>query len=98
MASAYLRPIETLAPGEHACLVYDSAGRRRAALATYLRAGLERGERVVFVERSPADLLAEAARDLRRRGRRLRLVSPPPPVSSVLAILGWHELEGLELA
>lgn len=53
---------------------------------------------VVFADVAAVRLFADAARSLAARGRRLKLVSPPPSVPLVLDILGWGDLEGLELA
>lgn len=56
--TTFLRAPEGLEPGEHACLVYDDDARRDAALLTFLGEGLDRGERVLYLARTPDDPLA----------------------------------------
>ena len=41
---------------------------------------------------------SDAALRLGSKHRRVRLISPPSPVEKVLEILGWHELDALEVA
>jgi len=44
-----LRTISQLRPGDHACCFYETAEKQRAVLTPFLRQGLERGEKVVYV-------------------------------------------------
>jgi anti-anti-sigma regulatory factor len=56
----FMRSPGELAGGDHACLVYDDERRRDEAMRSFLLAGLERGERVVYVpERDPDGIAAE---------------------------------------
>lgn len=62
----FLRTASELEPGDHACLVYDDEDRRDELLLAFMAAGLERGERVVYVpedgpDRLARELLARAA-------------------------------------
>jgi anti-anti-sigma factor len=41
--------VTNMVPGHHACLFYASEAERQAALLCFLRAGLEAGERVVYL-------------------------------------------------
>lgn len=58
-----LRPVDNLAPGEHACLVYDSDERREEALLRFLEDGLDRGERLVYLARDGDDPVAHELRN-----------------------------------
>jgi ABC-type transporter Mla MlaB component len=49
VAEAYLRDPDGLEPGDHACLLYDSVERRDETVYRFLRRGVERGERVVYI-------------------------------------------------
>jgi DNA-binding CsgD family transcriptional regulator len=44
-----LRTISELRPGDHACCFYETAEKQRAVLTPFLRQGLERGSKVVYV-------------------------------------------------
>jgi DNA-binding CsgD family transcriptional regulator len=44
-----LRTISELRPGDHACCLYETAEKHRAVLTPFLRQGLERGEKVVYI-------------------------------------------------
>jgi PAS domain S-box-containing protein len=44
-----LRTIGDLGPGDHLCCFYESEEEHRAALAPFLRQGLERGEKVLYI-------------------------------------------------
>jgi DNA-binding CsgD family transcriptional regulator len=44
-----LRTISQLRPGDHACCFYETAEKQRAVLTPFLRQGLERGEKVVYI-------------------------------------------------
>jgi len=44
-----LRTISELRPGDHACCFYETAEKHRAVLTPFLRQGLERGEKVVYI-------------------------------------------------
>jgi PAS domain S-box-containing protein len=43
------RAISDLCPGHHLCCLYETEEEHRALLAPYLRLGLERGEKVVYI-------------------------------------------------
>lgn len=58
----YLRPVSTLGPGDHACLLYDDERRRDEVLRSYIGAGVERGEQVLYVpDGDPGALATELA-------------------------------------
>ena len=44
-----LRTISDLRPGDHACCFYETAEKQRAVLTPFLRQGLERGEKVIYI-------------------------------------------------
>jgi len=44
-----LRTISQLRPGDHACCFYEMAEKQRAVLTPFLRQGLERGSKVVYI-------------------------------------------------
>jgi anti-anti-sigma regulatory factor len=67
--TTFLRAPEALEPGEHACLVYDNDQLRDSALLTFLGHGLDRGERVVYLARTPDDPLASALSSRARDGQ-----------------------------
>jgi DNA-binding CsgD family transcriptional regulator len=49
---AYGRPLRTIAElerGDHACCLYETEEERRAVLMPFLRQGLERGEKVLYI-------------------------------------------------
>ncbi len=45
----YPRTIADLKPGDHLCCLYETEDERRALLTPYLRQGLERGEKVLYI-------------------------------------------------
>ena len=47
---SFLRSVTELAPGDHACLVYDSEERRDEVVRSFLLAGLARGDRLLYVD------------------------------------------------
>jgi anti-anti-sigma factor len=51
-----------------------------------------------FVDVAGLRLFVEAARELHARGRRLRLTHLPGPVPTMIALLGYDEEPGLEVA
>jgi anti-anti-sigma regulatory factor len=55
--SSFLRAPEALEAGEHACLVYDDDARRDSALLSFLGRGIDGGERVLYLARTPEDPL-----------------------------------------
>ena len=44
-----LRTIADLGPGDHLCCIYETEEEHRAAVVPFLRQGLERGEKVVYI-------------------------------------------------
>jgi KaiC/GvpD/RAD55 family RecA-like ATPase len=44
-----LRDITDLAPGDHLCCLYETEEEHRAVLTPFLRQGLERGEKVLYI-------------------------------------------------
>jgi DNA-binding CsgD family transcriptional regulator len=44
-----VRTISDLRPGDHACCFYETAEKHRAVLTPFLRQGLDRGEKVVYI-------------------------------------------------
>ncbi|HVG10406.1 MAG TPA: MEDS domain-containing protein [Thermoanaerobaculia bacterium] len=54
MASETDRRIGRLRQGDHLCLIYESAVEKLAALVPFLRTGLARGERSLFLGRLPS--------------------------------------------
>jgi len=44
-----LRTIGDLAPGDHLCCLYETEEEHRAVLTPFLRQGLERGEKVLYI-------------------------------------------------
>lgn len=61
---SFLRSIRELAPGDHACLVYDSPARRDELLLEYFEEGIRRGEAVVFIDSGDGGSIAS---ELERR-------------------------------
>lgn len=50
MTSSYaLRAVSDLQPGDHLCCLYETEEEHRALLTPYLRQGIERGEKVVYI-------------------------------------------------
>ena len=45
----FMRGVAELAPGDHVCLVYDDERRRDELLLSFLDAGVQRGERVIYL-------------------------------------------------
>jgi anti-anti-sigma factor len=73
-------------------------------LARELAAETERGEDVrldlsdlAFIDIAGLWVFHEAAVKLGRGGRTLTLVSPPPSVPRMLALLGWSEIASLRV-
>lgn len=60
------RPEIHISPGDHACLIYDTPAEQLAVAAAYVRAGLDAGERCVYLvgDRRLSDVIdaLEAAR------------------------------------
>jgi anti-anti-sigma factor len=56
----FVRPVTALAPGDHACLVYDDEERRDELLLSYANSGLGRGERVICLSDAISPALVEA--------------------------------------
>jgi anti-anti-sigma factor len=50
-----------------------------------------------FIDVTGLWVFYDAALRLQRQSKRVRLLSPPAPVEKVLEILGWHELDALEV-
>ena len=44
-----LHSLESLKPGDHLCIIYDTEEEHRAVLTSFLRKGLENGEKVMYV-------------------------------------------------
>ena len=55
----FIRPVDALSPGDHACLIYDDEERRDEILASYVSAGLGRAERVICLSDTVSPGLAE---------------------------------------
>jgi PAS domain S-box-containing protein len=55
--------IERLRPGDHLCLIYESRAEQLAIAAAFTKAGLERGERCLYIadEGSPDEIVAALA-------------------------------------
>jgi signal transduction histidine kinase len=49
MQTHSLQAIANLQPGDHLCCIYQSEDEHRAVLAPFLRQGLERGEKVIYI-------------------------------------------------
>ena len=47
--NGYPRTIADLGPGDHLCCLYETGDEHRAVLTPFLRQGLERGEKVVYI-------------------------------------------------
>jgi len=59
-----LRTIEELEPGEHLCCIYETEEEHREVLTPFLRHGLEKGEKVVYiVDINTAETILEYLRD-----------------------------------
>jgi anti-anti-sigma factor len=74
-------------------------------LARKIERAVDRGEDLEidmsglsFIDVTGLWVLYDAALRLRLQQKRVRLVSPPAPVEKVLEILGWDELDALEVA
>jgi PAS domain S-box-containing protein len=50
-----LRTVTDLEPGDHLCCVYKTAEERRVMLTAFIRQGLERGEKTLFIKDAPTD-------------------------------------------
>lgn len=63
MHTPSLRKITDLEPGEHTCFLYETDDEHRAVLTSYIRRGLERGEKVLYVlDANSADTILEYLR------------------------------------
>ena len=49
LSSALHREVSNLQPGDHLCCIYETDEEHRALLTPYLRQGLERNEKVVYI-------------------------------------------------
>jgi PAS domain S-box-containing protein len=68
----FVRSISDLAPGDHLCCLYGTDEEHRAVLSAFLRAGLDRGEKVVYVaDARLAEAVAGYLRDERVEVQRL---------------------------
>jgi PAS domain S-box-containing protein len=47
--ASFPRAIDELGPGDHLCCIYETEEEHRAVLTPFLRRGLERGERVLYI-------------------------------------------------
>jgi PAS domain S-box-containing protein len=45
----FLRTVKDLQPGDHLCCLYETEGEHRAVLTPFMRQGLERGEKVLYI-------------------------------------------------
>jgi len=55
-STSSLRNITTLSPGDHLCWLYETEEEHRAVITPFLRQGLERGEKVLYiVDAHPAE-------------------------------------------
>jgi PAS domain S-box-containing protein len=57
------RQIEAVGPGDHLCLVYEEPAEQLAAIAPFVRIGLERGEQCLYIvdDRTAAEVAAALA-------------------------------------
>ena len=59
-----LDAIKDLEPGAHLCFLYETEEEHRALVTRYLRHGLERGEKVIYVaDTRPADVILDYLQD-----------------------------------
>jgi PAS domain S-box-containing protein len=59
-----LRAIDELGPGDHLCCIYETEAEHRAVLTPFLRQGLERGEKVLYVvDEHTAEAILDYLRD-----------------------------------
>lgn len=59
-----LRKIEDLKPGDHICRIYDSKEEHKAVLLPFLRHGLERGEKILYItDRDGYKIILNCLRD-----------------------------------
>jgi two-component sensor histidine kinase/PAS domain-containing protein len=90
-----------VSPGDHLCCFFESEKERLAALAPFIRQGLDRNERVLcFFDPGRGEEVLGALRDagldpdaLLASGQ-LLTVSPGPPVPSIQAALDRAEADG----
>ena len=80
-----LRTISDLAPGDHVCCLYERDEERRSLLTPYVRQGLERGEKVLYVV--GADIAEAVLGYLRDDG----LAVDPHLISGQMSILAVDE-------
>jgi signal transduction histidine kinase len=74
-----LRTIADLEPGDHLCCIYETEEEHRAVLTPFLRRGLERGEKVVYiVDARTAEAILGYLRDpsTNRRGKPVACPEP----------------------
>ncbi|HZY30019.1 MAG TPA: PAS domain S-box protein, partial [Candidatus Methylomirabilis sp.] len=79
MASDLERQITELKPGHHLCLIYEDVAQQMAAIVPFVRTGLARGERCLYIAdhsttREVAAALAAAGVDVQRERERGALV------------------------
>jgi response regulator RpfG family c-di-GMP phosphodiesterase len=67
--TGYPRTIADLGPGDHLCCLYETEEEHRAVLTPFLRQGLERGEKVVYiVDTRTGEAILDYLRDDRLTG------------------------------
>lgn len=66
LVNTLLHSLAGLQPGEHLLLLYETAAQHRAALTPYLRQGLARGEKTLYILGAPAAETRQG--DLREAG------------------------------
>ena len=49
MLPDFIRPIENLKPGSHLCCIYETEEEHQAVLTSFLRHGLELGEKLLYI-------------------------------------------------
>jgi len=72
---AFLESVAELGPGDHACLVFDSDELRREAAVAFLKAGAERGERLLIVSANGNGAVDAELAPLTTSGQLVRLSS-----------------------
>ncbi len=83
--TCYLRTITDLVPGDHVCWLYETEEEREALLVPFLRQGLEKGEKVVYMpDASPNEAVLDP---LRRAGIEVESYF----ASGQLSVLGAYE-------
>jgi PAS domain S-box-containing protein len=51
----HLRSISDLEPGDHLCCLYETAAERRSLLVSFIRQGIERGEKILYIQTGDED-------------------------------------------